>query len=86
MQRQSYDVGLAIGQVENTLRLLAVFSDWFEESHKTDTYERTHTVSEVQIMWGDAPNFNAVLQAVVRNLNDLRSDLEEAEAEQENNE
>jgi hypothetical protein len=85
MQRQSYDVGLAIGQVENTLQLLAVFSDWFEESHKTDTYERTHTVSEVQIMWGDTPNFNAVLQAVVRNLNDLHSDLEEAEAEQENN-
>lgn len=83
MQRQSYDVGLAIGQVENTLQLLAVFFDWFEESHKTDTYERTHTVSEVQTMWGDAPNFNAVLQAVVRNLNDLRSDLEEAE--QENN-
>lgn len=85
MQRQSYDVGLAIGQVENTLQLLAVFSDWFEESHKTDTYERPHTVREVQIMWGDAPNFNAVLQAVVHNLNDLRSDLEEAEAEQENN-
>ena len=85
MQKQSYDVGLAIGQVENTLQLLAVFSDWFEESHKTDTYERTHTVSEVQIMWGDAPNFNAVLQAAVHNLNDLRSDLEEAEAEQENN-
>lgn len=85
MQRQSYDVGLAIGQVENILQLLAVFSDWFEESHKTDTCDRTHTVSEVQIMWGDAPNFNAVLQAVERNLNDLRSDLEEAEAEQENN-
>lgn len=85
MQRQSYDVGLAIGQVENILQLLAVFSGWFEESHKTDTYERTHTAREDQIMWGDAPNFNAVLQAVERNLNDLRSDLEEAEAEQENN-
>lgn len=85
MQRQSYDVGLAIGQVENTLQLLTVFSDWFMDSHKTDTYERTHTVREDQIMWSDAPNFNAVLQAVVRNLNDLRSDLEEAEAEQENN-
>lgn len=83
MQRQSYDVGLAIGQVENTLQLLTVFSDWFEESHKTDTYERTHTEREEYIMWGDAPNF-AVLQAVVRNLNDLRADLEEAEAEQEN--
>lgn len=85
MQRQSYDVGLAIGQVENTLQLLTVFSDWFEESHKTDTYERTRTEREEYIMWGDAPNFNAVLQAVVRNLNDLRADLEEAEAEQENN-
>lgn len=85
MQRQSYDVGLAIGQVENTLQLLTVFSDWFEESHKTDTYDRTHTEREQYIMLGDAPNFNAVLQAVVRNLNDLRADLEEAEAEQENN-
>ena len=85
MQKQSYDVGLAIGQVENTLQLLAVFSDWFEESHKTDVYERHHSADEITILWGDAPNFNAVLQAVVRNLNDLRSDLEEAEAEQENN-
>ena len=85
MQRQSYDIGLATGQVEIVLQLLAVFSDWFEESHKTDTYVRTHSADEISVLWGDAPNFNAVLQTAVRNLNELHTELEEAEAEQENN-
>lgn len=83
MQRQSYDIGLATWQVEIVLQLLAVFSDWFEESHKTDTYVRTHSADEISVLWGDAPNFNAVLQTAVRNLNELRTELEEAE--QENN-
>lgn len=81
MQRQSYDIGLATGQVEIVLQLLTVFSDWFEESHKTDVYERHHSADEITILWGDAPNFNAVLHSAMRNLRELHTELEEAEEE-----
>lgn len=81
MQRKNYDIGLADGQVEIAIRLLRVFSDWFEESHKTDQCDRSHSADEISFLWSDAPNFNAVLQTAIIGLRDLHTELENASRE-----
>ena len=64
------------GGIENVLQLLSVFQDWFEESHKTDLIDRSHSENDISIMWNESPNYESVFQAAVLDLTRIRNDLE----------
>lgn len=65
------------GGIENVLQLLAVFQEWFEDSHKTDCLDRSRTEDDVSLLWNDSPNYGAVLQAASLDLRRIQGDLEE---------
>lgn len=64
------------GGIENVLQLLSVFQDWFEESHKTDLIDRSHSENDISLLWNEAPNYESVFQAAVLDLTRIRNDLE----------
>lgn len=64
------------GGIENVLQLLAVFQEWFEDSHKTDCLDRSRTEDDISLLWNDSPNYGAVLQAAALDLTQIRNDLE----------
>ena len=65
------------GGIENVLQLLAVFQNWFTESHKTDQIDRSRDKNDVSLLWDESPNYESVLQAAELDLIRIHNELED---------
>lgn len=70
-------LSLTSGGIENVLQLLTVFQNWFQESHKTDSIDRSHDEDDIFLMWSDSPNYEAVLQTAELNLRRIRDEIDD---------
>ena len=72
------DLSTLAGELEHAIDLLAVFSNWFETSHKTDDRPREQTNRALEQAWIEAPMYMSVLRSAVGSVNGVINDLDSA--------
>ena len=72
------DLSTLAGELEHAIDLLAVFSNWFETSHKTDDRPRERTNRALEQAWVEAPMYMSVLRSAVGSVNGVINDLDSA--------
>ena len=55
MSLNDVDYGQLAGAVEHIQNLLTIFAEWFEESHKANNLDRSHTRDEIAFLWDASP-------------------------------
>lgn len=58
--------------------LLNIFSNWFEETHKTDDIKRPRTERDVSRLWDEAPMYDSMLTALFASLTGMERDVDAA--------
>ena len=71
------DIGTLEGAVEDAVNLLSIFSEWFEESHKANNLDRSHTRDEIAFLWEASPRYNSLLGAAMCDITGLKDQLNE---------
>lgn len=71
------DYGQLAGDVEHIHNLLTIFAEWFEESHKANELDRSHTNGEIVFLWEAAPRYNSLLGAAMCDIAGLKDQLNE---------
>lgn len=71
------DYGQLAGAVEDIHNLLSIFAEWFEESHKANYADRSHTGDEIMFLWEAAPRYNSLLGAAMCDIAGLKDQLNE---------
>ena len=63
MYLNDVDYGQLAGAVEHIHNLLTIFAEWFEESHKANDLDRSHTNGEIAFLWEASPRYDSLLDA-----------------------
>ena len=71
------DYGQLAGAVEDIHNLLSIFAEWFEESHKANNLDRSHTRDEIAFLWEAAPRYDSLLSAAICDVAGLKDQLNE---------
>ena len=71
------DYGQLAGAVEDIHNLLSIFAEWFEESHKANNLDRSHTRDEITFLWEAAPRYDSLLSAAICDVAGLKDKLNE---------
>ena len=72
------DYGQLAGAVEDIHNLLFEFlTEWFEESHKANNLDRSHTRDEITFLWEAAPRYDSLLSAAICDVAGLKDQLNE---------
>ena len=71
------DYGQLAGAVEDIHNLLSIFAEWFEESHKANNLDRSHTRDEITFLWEAAPRYDSLLSAAICDVAGLKDQLNE---------
>lgn len=82
MRLNDVDYGQLAGAVEDIHNLLSIFAEWFEESHKANYVDRSHTGDEIMFLWEAAPRYNSLLGAAMCDIAGLKDQLNELTDEQ----
>lgn len=71
------DYGQLAGAVEDIHNLLSIFAEWFEESHKANNLDRSHTRDEITFLWEAVPRYDSLLSAAICDVAGLKDQLNE---------
>ena len=77
MSLNDVDYGQLAGAVEHIQNLLTIFEEWFEESHKANDLDRSHTRDEIAFLWEASPRYNSLLGAAMCDITGLKDQLNE---------
>nr|DAL89213.1 MAG TPA: hypothetical protein [Caudoviricetes sp.] len=77
MYLNDVDYGQLAGAVEHIHNLLTIFAEWFEESHKANDLDRSHTNGEIAFLWEASPRYDSLLGAAICDVAGLKDQLNE---------
>lgn len=73
--RADFELDMVSAELQTMRNLLNVFSNWFEETHKTDDINRPRSEREVSRLWDEAPMYDSILCALFGAISGLEKEV-----------
>ena len=73
--RADFELDMVSAELQTMRNLLNVFSNWFEETHKTDDLIRPRNERDVSRLWDEAPMYDSILCTLFGSISGLEKEV-----------